>query len=108
MDDKKDGPKGGPKDGRDLRAQLKDAILTLTAERGPGKSISPAEAARAVRPEDWNRLMGMTRHAAIELVREGRIEILRKGKPVDPDEVRGVVRLRLVQEGAASAPVEEE
>ena len=32
---------------------------------------------------------------AVRLAREGRIEILRKGRPVPPDEVRGVIRLRL-------------
>ncbi|KZD12664.1 DUF3253 domain-containing protein [Oceanibaculum pacificum] len=83
----------------DLRAELQEAILTLAAERGPAKSICPSEAAKAVRPDDWNRLMGLTRQAAIQLARAGRIDILRKGKPVDPEAVKGVIRLRLAAGG---------
>jgi predicted sulfurtransferase len=79
---------------KDLRARLRAEILTLTAARGQGKSICPSEAARAVRPEDWNRFMTETRRVAVQMAEAGEIEILRKGKPVAPDEVRGVIRLR--------------
>ncbi|MBY0364025.1 MAG: DUF3253 domain-containing protein, partial [Phreatobacter sp.] len=33
------------------------------------------------------------RRAAVGLAREGRLVILRKGKPVDPNDFRGVYRL---------------
>lgn len=72
-------------------------ILRQTAERGAQKSICPSEVARALRPEEdaWRRLMGPVRAAAIRLAREGRVQILRKGKPVNPhEEIRGVIRLR--------------
>ena len=72
-------------------------ILRQTAERGPGKSICPSEVARALAPEEeaWRRLMGPVRAAAIRLARDGRVQVLRKGKPVDPAaEIRGVIRLR--------------
>jgi hypothetical protein len=40
--------------------------------------------------------MGTVRAAAIRLARDGRIEVLRKGKPVDPEaDIRGVIRLRM-------------
>ena len=81
-------------DAKDLRAQLRAVILALTALRVPGKSLCPSEAARAVRPEDWNRFMTETRRVAVQMAEAGEIEILRKGKPVAPDEVRGVIRLR--------------
>jgi hypothetical protein len=35
--------------------------------------------------------------AAQRLARAGRIEILRKGKPISPDVLHGVLRLRLPQ-----------
>jgi hypothetical protein len=38
--------------------------------------------------------MGPVRRAAAQLAQGGRIEILRKGKPVPPDDMRGVIRLR--------------
>lgn len=73
-------------------------ILRQTTERGAEKSICPSEVARALAPEEdaWRRLMGAVRAAAIRLAREGQVEVLRKGKPVDPAaEIRGVIRLRI-------------
>jgi hypothetical protein len=74
-------------------AAIEAAILQLTDARGTDKSICPSEAARALDPQ-WQPLMGPVRRAAIRLAQAGRIDILRKGKPVDPAEVRGVIRLR--------------
>lgn len=75
-------------------AEIAATILRLVEERGADKSICPSEVARALDP-DWQRLMGPVRQAAIGLVLAGRIDILRKGKPVAPADVRGVIRLRL-------------
>jgi hypothetical protein len=72
-------------------------ILRQTAAVGPGKSICPSEVARALAGNDeavWRQLMGPVRQAALALCRAGAIEILRKGKPVPPEKVRGVIRLR--------------
>jgi hypothetical protein len=75
---------------------IRDAILALVAERGAEKSICPSEAARALDAEGWRSLMTRVRREAVRLAQEGRIEILRKGKPVDPGaEIRGVIRLRI-------------
>jgi len=77
-------------------AAIREAILAIAAERGAEKSLCPSEAARRLAPEAWRPLMARVRREAITLAREGRIEILRKGKPVDPDgAIRGVIRLRI-------------
>ena len=76
---------------------IEQEILRQTGACGPGKSISPNDVARALAPgeDSWRRLMSQVRAAAIRLARQGRIEVLRKGKPVDPAEaIRGVIRLR--------------
>jgi Protein of unknown function (DUF3253) len=73
-----------------------EAILSLAAARGAASSITPEDAARAMDAEDWRKRMGEIRGAAVRLAREGRIAILRKGKPVDPDSFKGVIRLRIV------------
>ena len=84
---------------------IEATLLRLVGERGPGKSICPSEAARAVAPE-WHALMGPVRRVAVRLAQAGRIEILRKGRPVDPADVRGVIRLRLAGGDPAGEPGE--
>lgn len=84
----------------DNEEALEAAILTLTAARGPGKSICPSEAAKAVDGHGWNRLMPQVRATAVRLAQAGRIIITRKGKPVDPAAFKGVYRLK-AGDGAA-------
>ncbi len=75
-----------------------DAIMSLLATRGE-KSICPTEAARVLagNPADnsWRAKLSPVRLAAQRLAKAGRIEILHKGKPVSPENARGVLRLRL-------------
>ena len=78
--------------------EIKAVLLRLLAEAGPGKSISPADAARTnggPHPDGWGPLMQPIRRAAVGLAEEGRLVILRKGKPVDPNDFKGVYRLAL-------------
>ncbi|MCX7932417.1 MAG: DUF3253 domain-containing protein [Rhodovarius sp.] len=76
-------------------------ILRQAAARGPGRSLCPSEVARALHtgpePEGWRRLLPAVRQAAAALAAEGRIAILRKGKPIPPAALRGVIRLALPQ-----------
>ena len=78
-----------------LDTRLAGHIIRLVEERGAGKTICPSEAARAERGDDWRSLMKPVRRVAQNLAREGRIAIYRKGKPVDPDNFKGVIRLGL-------------
>ncbi|MEM1184464.1 MAG: DUF2256 and DUF3253 domain-containing protein [Planctomycetota bacterium] len=73
--------------------KLEAAILELLDARGPGKTICPSEAARAVDPDDWRPLMEPARSAARRLIAQGRVVILQKGKPVDPSTARGPIRV---------------
>ena len=71
---------------------IEAAILQRTATTD--KSICPSEVARALEPENWRPLMGAVRQAAARLSTAGSIEILRKGKPIAPEAMHGVIRLR--------------
>ncbi|MFG1462903.1 DUF3253 domain-containing protein [Xanthobacter sp. DSM 24535] len=74
------------------------AILTLAAQ-DPAKTIAPAEAAVALMGQaQWQRALPAVRRVAIRLALEGRLVIYRKGKPVDPQDFRGVYRLGLPRE----------
>lgn len=73
---------------------IRDELLRQVEARRAGKSICPSEVARAMTP-DWQGLMNRIRAVAAMLSREQRIDILRKGKPVEPEAMKGVIRLRL-------------
>lgn len=80
-------------------AAIEALILSLCAERGPAKSICPSEVARAIAGPDerrWRLLMHPVREAAFRLARAGRIRVLRKGRPIAPEQARGVIRLAIV------------
>jgi hypothetical protein len=71
---------------------ISEEILRRTAE--PRNSICPSEVARGLSPEGWRPLMGAIRAEAARLSAAGQVEILRKGKPVAPELMHGVIRLR--------------
>lgn len=73
------------------------AILALAGRPGAPRSIDPSEPARALAEggEDWQRLLPAVRRAAVRLALAGKLVIYRKGKPVDPEDFRGVYRLGL-------------
>ena len=79
----------------DERAEAERAILGLLAQRDPGKTICPSDAARAIGGDDGFRpLMPVVRDAARKLAAEGRIEVTQRGEVVDLDRARGAIRLR--------------
>jgi hypothetical protein len=79
--------------------EIESAILRVVAEAGPGHTASPTDAAQALDPgPQWHKLMPAIRRSAVKLALEGRIVIYRKGKPVDPNEFKGVYRLGLTRQ----------
>ncbi len=67
------------------------AILDLLAQRDEGKTICPSEAARLLGGLEH---MDTVRAAAYGLRERGLIEVTQKGRPVDPADARGPIRLR--------------
>lgn len=88
----------------DSSPTLERVILELCAQTRPGRTIDPTDAAQAfaaARGEGelaWRSHLQGVRRAAVQLAQAGRLVIYRKGKPVDPQDFRGVYRL-----GAPSA-----
>ena len=78
---------------------LDDTIRRLCVEARAGGTICPTDAAKAFaasRNEDelgWRSHLQDVRRAAVRLAAIGEIVIYRKGKPVDPNDFRGVYRL---------------
>ena len=82
---------------------IEAAIFSKLADRDPGKSICPSEVARELQPEQWQRMMPRVRSTAVGLMRQGRLTITKKGKAVDPNAFKGVIRLRLPTEAESAA-----
>ncbi len=80
-------------------AAIEETMLRLVTERGADKTCCPSEIARALggpHPDGWSPLMQPVRRVAVRLTKAGRVQIVRKGKPVaDPDDFRGIYRLSL-------------
>ena len=74
---------------------IEETMLALLDKASPGKSIDPADVAKAIQTERWQRLLPQVRAVAVGLARQGRVMITRHGKPADPDSFKGVYRLRL-------------
>ena len=75
---------------------MRKAILQLTRDRGPSKTICPSDAARAVGGDEWRAVMDTARDAARALARDGEVEITQKAEVLDTDgQWRGPVRIRV-------------
>jgi hypothetical protein len=90
------GEAASPAHGSARDAELQAAVFALIDRRGPGKTIDPAEVARAVggvHPHEWGPLMRPLQRVVVALAREGRIAIFRKSKVIDPADLRGIYRI---------------
>ena len=83
-----------------MSSPVETAIFEMLAAAGPGRSVAPEAVARAAAGEDWRCALPQVRAQAVGLARQGRLLILRHGKPVDPNGFKGVYRLRLADAGS--------
>lgn len=91
------------KDESSLR--LEESLMEVAEKRGVDSTFCPSDVARAFRPaesyelkgeEVWRNYLRPIRGVAVGLARAGKVEILRKGKVIDPSKpFRGVYRIRL-------------
>jgi hypothetical protein len=85
--------------GRMTDPNLAQTILSLCNAAGPQKTICPTDAAKAFAEQQgeddlaWRHHLTQVRRHAVALAMEGRLVVYRKGKPVDPEDFRGVYRL---------------
>ena len=88
----------------DTDGALEAAIRDLLATRAAAATICPSEAARKValqrgsaEEDAWRPLMESARQAARRLVDRGEVEVLQRGRVVDPATAKGPVRIRRVR-----------
>jgi len=79
-----------------MPASIADKILQMAAERGTEKTICPSDVARQMFPEDWRKHMDEIRKEAIELQKQGKVLITQKGIPIDTNNIKGPIRIKIV------------
>ena len=84
-----------------IEQQFESVILQLLKERGSGKTICPSEAARIMakldgKPECWRDWLEQARATAIHMSKQGQVAMLQHGKKIDPDKIKGPIRLQLI------------
>ena len=86
---------------RSVDAALESAIMLLLSKRPGGTTICPSEAATLVarnqgaEGDDGRDLMEPARAAARRLVAAGAVEIVQRGRVVDPSTAKGAIGVRL-------------
>jgi hypothetical protein len=75
-----------------------ETLLALLSQVRSTESISPNDVAKAMSAENWQRELPKVRAVITGLARQGRIQVLRKGKPVEPEGLKGIYRVRLTPE----------
>ena len=90
--------------------RLQAIIRALLDEAGPGKSISPTAVARRAggdpnRTAEWRPLLRAVTRAAATMQDAGTLTVLRKGKPVDIRNAKGILRLAAAPSSAPSSEV---
>ncbi len=81
-----------------MSQQVEETLLELLSQVRNSESISPNQVAKALNAENWQRELPKVRAVIVGLARQGRIEVLRKGKPVSPEDLKGIYRVRLAAE----------
>ena len=81
-------------------AAVDRALMKLLEKRHP-RTACPSEVARLLDEHRWADHMQAVRDAAARLKKRGRIDVLQRGKAVDPKTARGPIRLRLASAVAA-------
>ncbi|MCW0191047.1 MAG: DUF3253 domain-containing protein [Rhodococcus sp.] len=75
---------------KELAAKIRELLSARSAE----SSICPSDVARAAAPDNWRPLMDPVREAASHMVADGEVQITQGGEVVDPESVRGPIRIR--------------
>lgn len=72
------------------------SIVSVATDRGPDKSTCPSEIARMLFSEDWRAHMKDVVNVAIDLQHQGKVVITQKGVPVDLNQIKGPIRIKIL------------
>ena len=72
-----------------------EMIIQMCAAAGVDSFVKPETVAQEIVADDWQPVLKRIRLTARQLADVGLVVILRKGKPADPNDFKGVYRLRI-------------
>jgi hypothetical protein len=81
---------------------VEETLFDLLSQVRKGDSLSPNDVAKAIDATNWRRELPKVRGVIIGLARQGKLEVLRKGKPIEPEGFKGIYRVRLPQDETQS------
>ena len=81
---------------------VEETLLKMCAEAGLDGSVRPEEVARALLNDQWQTLLHRLKIVASKRALAGDIVILRKGEVADPEEFKGLIKLRITPQGQAA------
>ncbi|HSH02847.1 MAG TPA: DUF3253 domain-containing protein [Anaerolineae bacterium] len=87
--------------------EVRYTLLTMCAEAGLEGKVRPEDVAMAILTDQWQTLLSRLRLMCKQQAIAGYIEILRKGEVADPEDFKGVIRLRITEAGLREAAVVE-
>ncbi len=68
----------------------------MATERGADKSICPSDVARNLFAPNWRKYMDEVRAIAVDLQRHGKVAITQKNQPVDVNNIKGPIRIKII------------
>lgn len=80
-----------------------DTIVAMALNESEN-GVKPESVAIFLHPDDWQSLLKRVRLFARQLAHQGVVEIVRKGEVADPDDFRGLYRIRPTAQGSAYIP----
>ncbi len=87
---------------------IAQAVLEFLRLQQPPQDVKPVEVAKffaakrsksGTSPNLWRRYLPVVRQQAKFLARTGKITVIHRGQPADPDTVKGLVKYRLGKPG---------
>jgi hypothetical protein len=86
--------------------EVRQTILQMSRQAGLDGSLRPEDVARTILPDHWQTLLKRVRLTSKQLAVAGRLTILRKGEPADPNDVKGIIHLQITELGMQEAEVD--
>lgn len=77
--------------------EVRNTILRMCYKAGLDGNVKPEAVARNILPDFWQTILKRIRIMNKQLAIAGKITILRKGKPADPNDFKGLYRIRITE-----------